>query len=235
MSDYLKQIVQDIVNGRTEQALATFHSYATEKTQELAGLTEKKWSGDVETKWTPPEGLFSKSAEAIASHLKRASDSHGQAASRLSFYINRAGKNLSADEKAKLKDAQAKLKAMYEELDEATGLKAIKAANPKEFADRKAAAKAERDKLDGVKYQVDMDTVFSGVAHTKAAVEKELVKLGKRFDAEGKILKLDGPGGGNPLIRWTGGRAALEKLLDSWYSTNDDGEDAAQKKRIKKA
>lgn len=194
MSEHLKQIVQDIVNGRGEQALVTFNKYVTAKTQELAGLTEgdakrkkdiaagkivwkykkgdkvtlkadkkegweeakgkilghdgedeelyvvevepedgdddgirggvgidqikeclaeAKWSAEVQTKWTPPEGLFKKSADAIAKHLKSASDSHRQAASRLSFYINRAGKNLSAEEKARLKGAEAKLKALY--------------------------------------------------------------------------------------------------------------------------
>lgn len=76
-------------------------------------LNEKKWSADVETKWTPAEGTFTKSAEHIAKYLKKESDSLKQAQSRLSLYRNRAGKNLSAAEKDKLELASKKLHALY--------------------------------------------------------------------------------------------------------------------------
>lgn len=138
----------------------------------------------------------------------------------------------SYDEKLAAVKAKYPAKGGKKAVAEAVGLKAIKAKHPEEYAARRAAAKDERD---DATYHVDMDTVFENLnEYTKASVEKELVKLGKRFGVEGKILKLVGPGGGNPLIRWTGKRLALEKMLDRWYSTNDDGEDAAQKKRIKK-
>jgi len=76
-------------------------------------IGEDKWSGDVDTKWEPPEGFFTKSADAIASGLKSASDSYAQAVRRLSFYKNRAGENLPSDEKAKLDNAHSKLKKLY--------------------------------------------------------------------------------------------------------------------------
>lgn len=69
---------------------------------------------DTETKWSPPEGFFTKSAAAIASGLKSASKDHKQASARLNFYINRAGKNLSASEKEKLDAAKTKLASLYE-------------------------------------------------------------------------------------------------------------------------
>jgi hypothetical protein len=72
-----------------------------------------KWSGKVETHWTPPPGLFTKSANKIASGLKDASDNLKQAMSRLNFYINRAGKNLSDKDKKRLNNAKEKLRLLY--------------------------------------------------------------------------------------------------------------------------
>ena len=114
MSDLLKSVIQDLINDRSEQAEVTIHEYFVAKTQEVTGLTEKLWSGDVHAKWTPPEGFFSKSAADIASGLKSASTDLKQAMGRLSFYVNRAGKNLSAEDKARLEDAKKKLHASYE-------------------------------------------------------------------------------------------------------------------------
>jgi hypothetical protein len=74
-----------------------------------------KWSGDVETHWTPPEGLFTKSGEDIASTLLSKSDSPGQAMSRLNFYINRAGGNLPADRKGALDRAKEIIHKKVEE------------------------------------------------------------------------------------------------------------------------
>jgi hypothetical protein len=77
-------------------------------------LTEKQmWSGDVKSKWTPPEGFFTRSAEKIASGLKRSSENLKQAMARLNFYRNRSGKNLSAEDKARLKNAAEKLRNLY--------------------------------------------------------------------------------------------------------------------------
>jgi len=69
-------------------------------------LVEKKWSADVKTKWEPPAGFFKQSASKIASGLLSASSDKKQAMSRLNFYINRAGKNLSADDKSRLEKAK---------------------------------------------------------------------------------------------------------------------------------
>lgn len=78
-------------------------------------LNEKEmWSGNVKTKWHPKEGFFTQSAEKIATGLKRASDDFKQAISRLNFYLNRAGKNLSADDKSRLALAKEKLRKLYE-------------------------------------------------------------------------------------------------------------------------
>jgi len=51
---------------------------------------------DVETEWKPKEGLFlSKSPKGIANYLLKHSKDKGQAMKRLTFYMNRAGDNLS--------------------------------------------------------------------------------------------------------------------------------------------
>lgn len=76
-------------------------------------LSEAKWSGSVKTKYEPPEGLFTKSAEAIASQLQKDSADFQQAMQRLSFYINRAGKNISAERMKVMKQAKELLRKKY--------------------------------------------------------------------------------------------------------------------------
>ncbi len=73
----------------------------------------KNWSGGAHENWHPKEGFFEQSAEKIAKGLKAASDDQKQASSRLNFYINRAGKNLSDEDKSKLKHAKDILKELY--------------------------------------------------------------------------------------------------------------------------
>lgn len=77
--------------------------------------TKKKWSADVHTVSTfPPEGLFNKDADAIARELasKRVSPKGpGSGMRMLTFYINRAGKNLSASRRAELEKAKKLLSA----------------------------------------------------------------------------------------------------------------------------
>ena len=75
---------------------------------------EKKWSGKVETKFKPKEGIFTKSAEEIAKYLKNNSDDLKQAMSRLNFYINRSGENLSKSRKETLEAAKNKLRKLYD-------------------------------------------------------------------------------------------------------------------------
>lgn len=74
---------------------------------------EAIWSGSVKTDWNPPADLFTKSANAIATAFKKGSDSLKQAMSRLNSYINRAGKNLSADRKKELEKAKDELRKVY--------------------------------------------------------------------------------------------------------------------------
>lgn len=87
-----------------------YHGYHDKK------VNEAKWSAAVDTDWTPSEGFFKKSAQSIASGLKRASKDLKQAMSRLNFYVNRAGKNLSAEDKSKLQHAKQLLSGLYEGL-----------------------------------------------------------------------------------------------------------------------
>ena len=56
----------------------------------------KEWLEDVETNWTPKEGLFTKDdPEYIANYLLKHSKDRTQAIRRLVFYMNRAGENLT--------------------------------------------------------------------------------------------------------------------------------------------
>jgi hypothetical protein len=69
---------------------------------------KEKWSADVtkHEKWHAPEGFFERSAESIANGLMRsAKGDAAKAQRRLTFYRNRAGKNLSSEDSSKLKHA----------------------------------------------------------------------------------------------------------------------------------
>jgi len=72
--------------------------------------SQKKWSGKVKTDSThPPQGLFTKDPETIARSLasKRVSPKGpGSGMRMLTFYINRAGRNLSAADKSRLEKAK---------------------------------------------------------------------------------------------------------------------------------
>ena len=75
----------------------------------------KKWSANVKTVSTfPPPGLFTKDAETIARSLaskKVSPKGPGSGMRMLTFYMNRAGKNLSASRKAELERAKELLSA----------------------------------------------------------------------------------------------------------------------------
>jgi Protein of unknown function (DUF3175) len=75
----------------------------------------KKWPGKVKTVSTyPPEGLFTKSPETIARTLasKRVSPKGpGSGMRMLTFFVNRAGRNLSPSRKAALAKAKELLSA----------------------------------------------------------------------------------------------------------------------------
>jgi len=70
----------------------------------------RKWSAKVDTESTyPPEGLFKKSAAVIARTLASPQISPkgpGSGMRMLSFYINRAGRNLDAKQRAELEKAK---------------------------------------------------------------------------------------------------------------------------------
>ena len=74
---------------------------------------KRKWSASVKTGSThPPAGLFNKSAATIARTLasKRVSPKGpGSGMRMLTFYINRAGRNLSAKRRAELNKAKSLL------------------------------------------------------------------------------------------------------------------------------
>jgi Protein of unknown function (DUF3175) len=73
----------------------------------------KRWVKTVTTDSThPPEGLFNKSAATIAKSLasKKISPKGPASGMRmLTYYINRAGKNLSAERRAELEKAKSLL------------------------------------------------------------------------------------------------------------------------------
>ena len=76
---------------------------------------EKKfWSKEVETKWHPPKGFFTRPAEEIARGLQEASDGLAQAMDRLDFYINRGGSNLSPEDRQRLERTRTILHALYQ-------------------------------------------------------------------------------------------------------------------------
>jgi len=81
--------------------------------------TPKKWSGKVKTVSTfPPEGLFTKDAETIARTLaskKVSPKGPGSGMRMLTFFINRAGRNLSASRKAALQKAKKLLSIRVKE------------------------------------------------------------------------------------------------------------------------
>jgi hypothetical protein len=86
--------------------------------------TKKRWSQKVtETSdaMTLENGVFNKSPRALALSLKRSADRSSRrksspfrsAMSMLTFYENRAGKNLSAARKTKIDKAKDELRALY--------------------------------------------------------------------------------------------------------------------------
>ncbi len=103
----------DEVLGKKVMSYLNKEYYAEQAQKKLANLREKL--SDVKTKWSPPEGFFKKSASNIATGLKKASTGLKQAMGRLNFYVNRAGKNLTGDDKDRLVAAKKKLHALYAE------------------------------------------------------------------------------------------------------------------------
>ena len=118
--------------------------------------TKKKWSAEVTTDSThPDEGLFNQSAATIAKALasKKVSPKGPASGMRmLNFYINRAGKNLSASRHAELEEAKTLLSEIIARQKSKPPAKAAKNAtkkaakrsaskNPRKTASKKSSAK----------------------------------------------------------------------------------------------
>ena len=59
-------------------------------------ISLREWLENVETNWSPEEGLFNKDdPKYIADYLLKHSKDRTQAMRRLVFYMNRAGENLT--------------------------------------------------------------------------------------------------------------------------------------------
>jgi len=69
---------------------------------------------DAETKWTPPEGMFSDwSAEDIAKEVHKSHDTLKSGMACLNFYLNRGGDNVPDNRKKVIEDAKELLRDMY--------------------------------------------------------------------------------------------------------------------------
>jgi Protein of unknown function (DUF3175) len=83
-----------------------------------ASATKKKWVKDVKTDSTnPPKELFNKSAPVIARTLaskKVSPKGHTSGMRMLTYFINRAGKNLTATRRQELERAKKLLAARVE-------------------------------------------------------------------------------------------------------------------------
>lgn len=110
MNDADDEIVVPVDILDLDMALEHYYSEEAKK--------DKKWSGDVETHWKPPKDFFKQDADHIAKELKKHSKSKKQAMSRLNFYINRAGNNLSDKDKKRLELAKLILTRLYDEEEE---------------------------------------------------------------------------------------------------------------------
>jgi len=82
----------------------------------MSSKAAKRWSAGIHTASTfPPPGTFTRPAEEIAEIMAREDVSPlgiGSAIRMVQMFINRAGKNLSADRKRELENAKRILQAM---------------------------------------------------------------------------------------------------------------------------
>jgi tRNA(adenine34) deaminase len=113
-------------------------------------MATKKWSAKVNTDSTHPDkGLFNKSPSAIAKALasKKVSPKGPASGMRmLNFYINRAGKNLSASRHAALEKAKTILSGIIADEKKQTPKKKTAARKSPGKATKKTARKAAAKK-----------------------------------------------------------------------------------------
>jgi hypothetical protein len=111
-------------------------------------MATKKWSAKVDTDSThPDEGLFKKSASAIAKALASTKVSPKGPASgmrMLNFYTNRAGKTLSKSRHAELEKAKTLLSEIIAKDKEKLSPKPAKKGASKKTAAKKTAKKATK-------------------------------------------------------------------------------------------
>lgn len=103
----------DLAEGEDQQEMDVQEACDLEVGAASRLIKADKWSSDVSTHWTPPEGLFSKSAGDIAKGLKRGHKDLKSAMSSLNFYINRGGSKLSESAKKRLESAKNILRKLY--------------------------------------------------------------------------------------------------------------------------
>lgn len=117
-------------------------TYTTKSGKPSTTPPSKRWSAKVTTDSTKPgPGLFKKSAKAIAKGLAKKSVSPkgpGQGMQMLSFYENRAGKNLSAERIKTLENAKDLLR---EKEGKAPAKKSASKKSAKKSVSKKSAAK----------------------------------------------------------------------------------------------
>lgn len=118
--------------------------------------TKRKWSAKVDTDSThPDEGLFKKSPKVIATALaskKVSPKGPGSGMRMLTFYINRAGKNLPAERKTALNKAKIILSGIIEDQKEknSPATRSVKKSTTKKTP-RKAAKRSTRTTRPGMK------------------------------------------------------------------------------------
>ncbi len=103
---YLTGIVKRRL-GLSKGEKAMFDSQdSTNEEADVEETAKKNWSQEVtdNEKFHPKEGIFKQSSEKIAKYLL--SKGKGKAMSRLTFYINRAGKSLSPEDRNRLERAK---------------------------------------------------------------------------------------------------------------------------------
>lgn len=83
------------------------------RTTKASTKNPHRWSGQVKTVSTfPPPGLFTRDAETIATSLaskKVSPKGPGSGMRMLTFYVNRAGRNLNAERRSELEKAKVLL------------------------------------------------------------------------------------------------------------------------------
>ena len=157
-------------------------------------VNEEKWSADVKTKWSPPEGFFKQDAGKIASGLMSASKDGAQAMERLNFYINRAGANLSSEDKARLEDAKKKLSAMISKEEDVDLEEASKGEYVVKLSGSKAFKKGEAEikRFDRSGFKVVQGGVSGKLTRWPSAMPHE--------DSMIKIVKVHSPDDGEQVL-----------------------------------